>query len=180
MFLAFAGLLLAIVLRVITDWVEGHSRLGPHSSYAAVVCGLAVLLGLTAWYVVPQVISQTAEILKIIPTSLMQAKDTLDHTDWGRQVVEFAHGAMLNFDFAPKLAGLVYGTMDAAAAALIVAIVGLYVAATPHTYANGLLRLVPAEYREKTRQVGQEVVYTLRWWMLGQLVPMVVLGTSVA
>lgn len=177
-FLAFAGLLLAIILRAIADWVESRTRLGPRSSYAVVVCGLVVLIALTAWFIVPQVISQTAEILHIIPESLQQAKAKLDRTDWGRHVVQLVQQAMLNFNFAPKITMLLSGLADTVAAAIIVAVVGLYVAANPRGYANGFLRLIPAEHREETRQVAQEVVYTLKWWILGQLVPMVVLGVA--
>lgn len=34
LFLAFAGLLLAIILRAMADWVQEHTRLGHISAYA--------------------------------------------------------------------------------------------------------------------------------------------------
>lgn len=178
LFLAFAGLLLAIILRALADWIEEHTPLGPRASFAAVVCGLLVLIVLTTWLIVPRLISQTVQILHIVPRSLEQAEDYLEQRKWGDYIVRFATRAMANFDVGPKVAKSISGLLDAVAAAVIVAVVGLYAAANPAGYANGLLRLVPKEHREETRQVGLDVVYTLRWWILGQLVPMVVLGIA--
>lgn len=178
LFLAFAGLLLAIILRALTDWVESRTRLGHRGAYAAVICCLIVLIALIGWFIVPQIISQTAQILHIIPGAIKQAKAYLDRFGWGRQVVQFVHRAMMNSNFGAKFAALVHGFMEAVAAAIVVAVVGLYAAANPEGYKEGLLHLVPERYREKTRDVGEDVIYTLRWWILGQLVPMAVLGIA--
>ncbi len=177
-FLTFAGLLLAIILHTLAEWIESHTPLGPRLSFAAVICGLLVLIALVAWFIVPRVISQTVQILHIIPQSLAQAKDYLDRVKWGRYVVRFADRAMAGSNPGSKLAHVVRGLLDAIAAAIIVAVVGFYAALHPKNYANGLLRLVPAAHREEARQVASEVVYTLRWWVLGQLVPMAVLGVA--
>ncbi len=176
LFLAFAGLLLAIILRALADWIEHHIGLGPRLSFTAVVCGLLILIALTGWFIVPRVISQTAQMIKIIPHSLTQARDYLDRLSWGRYVVQFVHGSMMNANVGSKFTHILSSLMDAAAALIIVAVVGVYAAANPNAYAKGLLHLVPAEHREQARQVGAEVLYTLHWWILGQLVPMVVLG----
>ena len=178
LFLAFAGVLLAVVLRAIADWLENRTPLGPMGSFVAVVCGLVVLIALIAWFIVPRVVSQVDEMLHIIPQAVLQAKAKLSQTDSGRHLLDFFHRALMNFKFAPKIATLVHGIVDAAAAVLIVAVVGLYAAASPRDYFNGLLRLVPAEDREQVREVSREVAYTLKWWMLGQLIPMVVLGVG--
>lgn len=178
LFLAFAGLLLAIILRAAADWIEDHTRLGPHASYLALVLGLVVLVALSAFFIVPNVIAQTAQILRIIPESLEQAKDWLDRFKWGPHVVQVLHRAMENFNVGDKLAGLVSGALDAIAASIIVAVVGLYAAANPQAYARGLLRLVPEKHQDTTRELASDVIYTLRWWILGQLVPMVVLGIA--
>ena len=176
LFLAFAGLLLAIILRALADWIERDAHLGPRLSFTIVICGVLALIALVAWFIVPRVISQTAQIIQIIPQSLTSAREYLDRMSWGRHVVDLAKRAMMNFNLGPKLAHLVSGLLDAAAALIIVAVVGFYVAANPKGYADGLLRLAPEEHRDQARQVGAEVLYTLHWWILGQLVPMVVLG----
>lgn len=178
LFLAFAALLLAIILRALADWVQRRTHLAHRGAYAVTICGLIFLIVLAGWFIVPRVISQTAQILHIIPGAVRQAKAYLDRFTWGRQVVQFVHRAMMSSNVGAKLASLVHGFMKAIAAGIVVAVVGLYAAANPTGYKEGLLRLVPEQYREKTRGVSEDVIYTLRWWILGQLVPMVVLGIA--
>lgn len=178
LFLAFAGLLLAIILSALADWIECRTGLSPRLSFAVVICGALVLIALAAWFIVPRVISQTAQIIKLVPQSLTEARDYLDRFSWGKQAVHFLHQAMLNFNFAGKLTKIVSGVTDAAAALIIVAVVGFYGAANSKRYLDGMLHLVPAKHRNQTREVGAEVLYTLHWWILGQLVPMVVLGVA--
>jgi predicted PurR-regulated permease PerM len=50
--------------------------------------------------------------------------------------------------------------------------VGLYLAAEPELYRKGVLHLVPKKKRERAQEVLNTVGYTLRWWLLGQLVAM--------
>lgn len=178
LFLAFAGLLLAIILRAMADWVQEHTRLSHNGAYATVVCGLAILISLIGWFIVPSVISQTAQILHIIPHSIGQAKKYLDQRAWGRHVVEFVQRAMKSGNFGAKFATIIHGMMDAVGAAVVVAVVGVYGGANPKGYGEGLLHLVPEAHRQQYRELAEEIVYTLKWWILGQLVPMVVLGIA--
>lgn len=62
---------------------------------------------------------------------------------------------------------------------LLVVIVGIYLAAQPGFYVEGMLKLFPAGERARLRDVAHEVGRTLRWWLIGQLVPMLAIGTFV-
>ena len=66
--------------------------------------------------------------------------------------------------------------MDAIVGAAIILFSGLYLAAAPSPYQRGLLRLVPMAARRRTAEVMFAVGYTLRWWLLGQLLSMTVVG----
>lgn len=57
----------------------------------------------------------------------------------------------------------------------VIVFLGLYVAADPPTYRSGTLLLFPPQRRERVGQVLDELVATLRWWVIGQLVSMVVI-----
>lgn len=176
LFLAFAGFLLAIVLRTFADWIEARTGLGEYASYALTVCGIVVLIGLAVWLLVPNVISQATQIARIIPGSIQEAKNYLDRFSWGPHLVDLIKKGMASLDLAPTIAAMTLGVIDAFGAAVIVAIVGFFAGLDPRGYAGALLRLVPEQHRARAMHVAQEVVYTLRWWLLGQLVPMVILG----
>lgn len=176
LFLAFAGLMLAIVLRSFTKWVEQVTHLSPKLAYLTAIGSILVVCGLTAWLLVPRILDQAAQIVAVIPKSLAQASQFLDKSQWGSYVVQFAQRAITRADAGLKLATAAASVLDAAAGAFVVLVVGFYGALNPAAYINGLLRLVPKNRRELARHVGSEIVYTLHWWLLGQLVPMAVLG----
>jgi predicted PurR-regulated permease PerM len=62
---------------------------------------------------------------------------------------------------------------------LLVIIVGIYLAAQPRLYVDGLLMLFPKAERPRLREVAREVGRTLKWWMIGQLIPMACIGVFV-
>ena len=65
-------------------------------------------------------------------------------------------------------------------ALFVVLVSGVYLAAQPRMYVQGFLMLVPHARRDRYRQVLARLASVLRWWMIGQLVPMVVIGTLTA
>jgi predicted PurR-regulated permease PerM len=62
---------------------------------------------------------------------------------------------------------------------ILVCIVGIYLAAQPEMYVAGTLFLFPKRERPRMREVMYKVGYTLRWWLLAQLVPMTCIGAFI-
>lgn len=56
--------------------------------------------------------------------------------------------------------------------------IGLYLAADPRLYRNDLIRLIPMNGRGRAREVIDAVGDTLRWWLIGKLVSMAVVGVA--
>ena len=175
-FLAFAGLMLAIVLNSFSKWVEHVTHLSSRLAYLITIGSILLLTGLTAWFFVPRIISQAGQIVALIPASLVQAENSLNKSPWGHHVVQFVQQASARAETGSKVTTAASGVVDAFAGALVVLVVGFYGALNPAVYVNGLLGLVREKRRDMARHVGTEVLYTLRWWLLGQLVPMAVLG----
>ena len=63
---------------------------------------------------------------------------------------------------------------------LLLVVIGLFLAAAPATYREGLVQLVPIRHRPRAEQVLFRLASALRWWLLGQMVSMVVLGVATA
>jgi predicted PurR-regulated permease PerM len=172
--LAFAGCLLAIMLRTFADWIRDHTRLGPRLSYAVTICSLVIVFGLIAWLFIPRIVSQGIRLAHILPASLHQAKVYLERYSWGAYLVSLAGRSTESLELT-QIAGQL---VSAVVAGVVVLAVGFYLGMNPGVYYRGVLSLVPEEHRARTARVISEVTYTLRWWLLGQLVPMVVLGVS--
>ncbi|MBD0271200.1 MAG: AI-2E family transporter [Acetobacteraceae bacterium] len=62
--------------------------------------------------------------------------------------------------------------------AIVVAFVGLFVAADPGTYRRGVLALLPRGRRRRVGEVLDEMAAVLRWWLVGQLVAVVLIALS--
>lgn len=64
--------------------------------------------------------------------------------------------------------------------ALIIAFVGVYLAAQPFLYIDGIVTLVPKAKRARARQVLDEIGRTLSRWLFGKLCAMIVVGVATA
>ncbi len=178
--LTFAGALLAILLHTCAEWVERHTpeNFGPKLSYAATVIGIMVIACALGFLIVPRAISEISQISKIIPKSLQQITSDLDQSDWGRYVVRMAHQSMSPSDGTARVKTATNDLAKMVEAAVVIFVVGFYGALNSRQYTKGLLRLIPEDKRQRTADVAGRVIYTLRWWLIGQLIPMVVLGAA--
>jgi predicted PurR-regulated permease PerM len=176
--LAFTGLLLAILLRTVSDWLGKHLALGPKLAFALTIGGLLALIVLTAWRLAPRAISQAGEVAQTIPQSLGRMAASLNQSEWGRFLVRIVNHVAAGSHLGPRLAAFTASLLDGVTGLIVIVVVGFLGALDPDLYRNGLLLLVPVKHRAKAQQVVSEVVYTLRWWLLGQLIPMVVLGAA--
>jgi predicted PurR-regulated permease PerM len=85
---------------------------------------------------------------------------------------------------ASELAGHImhYGltAIGAVASIIILIVLTLFLAANPALYRGGLVRIVPPAHRAKIEDTLSALAHALRWWFLGQLASMALLGVTVA
>jgi predicted PurR-regulated permease PerM len=62
--------------------------------------------------------------------------------------------------------------------AIVVIFVGLFAGADPATYRRGVLALLPRDRRLRAGDVLDEMAAALRWWLVGQLVAMVLIALT--
>jgi len=178
--LVFAGTLLAIVVHACADWLDRHtSKIISHRlSYAAIVLAIVLIVASVAYWVVPSAVAEISQVAQIIPKSLAQVTAYLNQRAWGEYLVQAAHDFMTKTGQGEQFSLLTTGIERALEGAVVILVVGLYGALNARSYAQGLLELVPSRHRARVREVSQAVIYTLRWWLIGQLIPMVVLGVA--
>jgi predicted PurR-regulated permease PerM len=176
----FAGILLAVLLDTL---VSGLGRWLPwrRGWILLMVAGAGLaLIGLLVWLAAPSVTQQFGLLWQKLPQSLERIKAYLEQYGWGRQVV--AHfWPSANPDGTSHLVSRATGAAADAITALVtifvIIAVGIYLAAEPDTYINGLISLFPHALRPRMRQVLHETGMTLRWWIIGQCVTMVAIGS---
>lgn len=182
--LIFAGVLFGIFLYSLSAVVAAKLPLGYRWSLALVTFLLLVLLIAGLVYLVPQIIQQVSQLASQLDQAVTQLRERLQNQPWGQEVL----GRM------PKLGELFLGQTDLmsivrsvfqtafgfAVNLVVIFFVGLYAAATPEVYRQGLLALVPPARRPRASDVLSDVRITLWRWILGRLFSMTVIGIFTA
>ena len=88
----------------------------------------------------------------------------------------FAGGTLL----LRRLAGIFSTAFGVLTAVVIIMLVGVFLAADPQTYRDGLLRFLPVGRRRRVAEVLDEAEHVLRWWMVGQSVSMITVGVLIS
>jgi predicted PurR-regulated permease PerM len=184
--LVFAGILIAVLLRALASLVCQLTGLRHGWSLAIV---LATLLGLTAlgvWLLAPILIREFTQLAQRLPQAIERLKGYLGQFRLGQYVLArtpssdrmltgVSGGGGSVFEQAT---GLVGSVMDVVVHLVVVFFVGVFVASAPQVYLEGAVRMFPHRRRKRVREVMETVGFTLRWWLIGQGVTMVVIGTA--
>lgn len=176
----FAGVLLAVFLSTLTSFVAQFTRFSRGWALTIVVIVLISLAALAVRLFAANLAEQAEELTERVPQAASQFADRLAEYGWGRWLLDRApEGPDIATEpqVVERATGAAASVLHAVVGFVIVLFVGLYLAVNPWTYARGLLRLVPPDRRRRAGHVLFAAGYTLRWWLLGQLLAMVIVGT---
>ena len=177
--LIFAGILVAVLLRGLSRWVSGHTRLSEGWSLALIVFAIVAVWAAGVVLLGAQLIAQAEQLAEVAPQMMQDFQARLEQSPLGRQILERAGqgGQGANPAGAAAPAAAVLSTIFGALVdVVIVLFIGLYLAIKPDLYVNGLLHLLPIAKRPRARDVLHTIGYTLRWLLIGQLTSMIVVG----
>lgn len=177
-FLAFAGLLCALLLRSISVWIERRTRLGPGLSYLATLLLILAAIAGAAVLILPQAVTQIHQIITMLPQSTEKMKSFLEGRTWGRTLLQMLQRASNGMDLGAHAKEITSAVSGAVVDLIVVFVIGFFGALNPGGYKEGVLALIPRQHRERAREITVELLDRLRWWLLGQMVPMVVLGIA--
>lgn len=176
----FAAILLAIFLDGLARPFSRYLRLG-HP--AALAMAMLVLAGFCVGVVLlagPRIDRQLGALEDVLPEAVEAIREVLWQFSWGRALLytppDTSDPVSGTGNLIGQIKGVFSATVDVAVKLPIVVIGGIYFAATPHRYMRGLLLLVPAARRPRAREVLQGLGNALRWWLIGQLASMAVVG----
>ncbi len=182
--LVFAGVLLAIGLRRLTQPLEQRLRLPPQGALAVAVIGLAALLAASVWLMGAGVVEQLQSLRDTLPLAWRALQKWLTGYGWGRWVIETLSAAEIKPDDWQQMAGVFTGTLNAtvggAGALVLVVVLAIYLAADAQTYRRGLLRLTPHARRPAVARALDAATHDLSRWLLGQAVSMLAVGALTA
>ena len=180
--LVFAGILLAILLRAVANAIDAGSGIGPGWSLAAALSGIVLAVGLGAWLLLPDILSQSRELIDQLPRGWDELQQRLSGIFGNTGMIDYAFDRVASpsrsamQDIVGGVFGVVSGTIGVLGSGLVILFTAIYLAADPQTYRSGLIRLVPPVHRDRARQIADEVGRALMWWMVGKIIAMALIG----
>lgn len=172
--LGFGAVLTAILLRSLSEIIAASARLpNPVSLVLATLLVMAVV-GVTVWLFGSQLSVQFSGLIKQVEAGEQHLRTLLD-----------GHGAShLGATITERGTSMITAVLTEAASvglrftegAVVLVITAIYLAAQPHLYRRGVVAMFRPESRPRVREVVDLVEATLRRWLLGQLVLMLIVG----
>lgn len=186
--LLFIAVLFSLYLGAITDTLQ--VRLGVPRGLGLTLGVLATALALTGvgFLVVPPVSHQTQELLNTLPRQLELWEDRLLHLADRSPVAAQLLGPLREGEsyvgsiiqeiggYFRGIVPYVFSGMQFLIHAISVLVMGIYLAYRPSLYREGFIALAPPVHRELVRDLLADLAYTLRAWIVGQLLAMFSLG----
>jgi predicted PurR-regulated permease PerM len=179
----FAGVLLAVFFRTLANWVTKATHLRGAWALAAVLLVLVGLATLGGWLVAPKLSEQFTQLTQRLPALIDKLHERFAASGWGRYLPQqFPSATELSSSIggvASRIASFSKISTEAVAIFFVIVFLGIYLAAAPQVYVNGVIRMFPPGKRERVRDILDQVGATLGNWLLGQMISMTVVGTLI-
>ncbi|WP_428483375.1 AI-2E family transporter [Rhodopila sp.] len=174
----FTAVMLAVMLRGVSDGVARRTGAPPLLMLAAVSLLFVVLLLAFLFYLAPRVVDQVQDLWGQLSQIIADLRHSYDGTRWGHLVLDHLQQGISSVGnhVAGYATDVAATTFSGLARAFVVIVTALYLAVSPALYVNGAVRLFPLRHRDQANRVLIDLGRTLQWWSLGQLIDMAVVG----
>ncbi|HEU4630316.1 MAG TPA: AI-2E family transporter [Gemmatimonadaceae bacterium] len=188
--LLFLGILIALYLGAVTDFLVDRLHLPRQVAFLAALLFSAALVVGFLFLLVPPIIEQTQGLLRVLPSYIADWEHGIEvflrrfpglstmYQPGEHRLLEAAYAQLGGYfaDIGGKLVSLVHAAIDIFA----VFVMGIYLALYPGLYREWLIALFHPVHRDLVRDVLGDLADTLRRWIVGQLLTMTILGVLTA
>lgn len=177
--LVFGAILVAVLLHALAAPLQDRLRLPRPVALAIAVAVLVVGVGAAAWVFGRQALDQLGALVELLPRAWRELEQRLSIDPLGQLVLAQLNGVEAPHDLLMRMAPrLTADFASGAVSAVIVLFAGLYLAFHPQTYFRGALRLIPGSMRPRAQEVLETSNQSLRRWLVGQVISMLLIGAT--
>jgi predicted PurR-regulated permease PerM len=177
--LIFASILFAVLLRAGTNFLKLKLKIPDGIGLSLTTLFFFGILAGIIILIIPPVVAQTEGLQETILQAWTSLRQNISQYEWGRSLLERTreNGIMPQenqiIEGASKfLTALISGITDL----LILFIIGIFFAASPQLYQQGIIVLFPPEYRNGMENVMNEIYLVLKSWLVGKFLTMLFVG----
>ena len=178
--LAFAGILLGVLLDGLASTLAAKSPLSRFWALLVVIAAFAVLLVGAGFIVGPQIAAQTGEMRTALTEGLEALRARLEQLAWAQPLLSELPGngslGALSSGALGRLTGTLSTVFGLISNVFIIAFVGIYLAVHPNLYLDNVVRLFGRSRHAHMREVLATLGHALRRWLLGQFLSMSIVG----
>lgn len=187
--LLLLGVLASLYLRAVSEWFERHLHLMDRLAFALAVVLTLGAVALLFWVLVPPVMEQTQQLVKVLPDYLTTWETGLEHTmsripglaeDWKpgqHRILHALYDQVAGSFEIGNMASKAMQVLNALINVFSVIVIGIYLSLHPALYREWLIALFPPIHRDLVRDLLGDLGDTLRAYIVGQLTTMAFLGT---
>ncbi|HXG84362.1 MAG TPA: AI-2E family transporter, partial [Pyrinomonadaceae bacterium] len=168
--LVFAGLLLGIFIRSLSDFLSRRTPLSETWSVAIVLL-IVALVALGVWLLSDSIQQQFYELSEQLPVAFNQLREQILQYPLGRRIIEriqtaqqFVGGQSTNV--FGRITGMFTTAFDVVVNITVILITGIYFAFNPQLYSEGIVKLVPKTRETRAREILSTMGFTLRRFLL--------------
>jgi len=180
----FTGILFALFLDAVASSLAEKTPLSRNWALTVVILVFFTLLLLLGWVAGNRIVEESLTLMKRIPQAGEVINDFLREQEWGNYLLNNLPQGEKLWSLGRGMFGSVRGIFSSAIGVFVylffILFTGIYLAASPQLYLQGLLKLSPPKKRPQIRETLFAVGNALRWWLVGQIISMVTVGAMTA
>jgi predicted PurR-regulated permease PerM len=175
-------LLLALFLDGIAQWVSTLTHLGRAWGVTAAILLLLAALAAALWFLGGELVTQVDQLFERLPDYIEAVRRELRASPLGERILNSVdsqgeEGGSSLFRGAvgqATTAGLT--VLSFFGNALLVLAIAIFLVIAPPIYRDGALGLTPPSMRSRVETLLDAWAYNLRWWLVGKVVVMLLIG----
>ncbi|MBT0812712.1 AI-2E family transporter [Litoribacter ruber] len=183
--LIFTAILMAVMLRAGTNFLKRKFNLPDWAGLTISLFTFLIVLGGIFTLIIPTVANQAAEVREQLPEAWSNIESTIKETELGKTLFERVEEN--KDDLIPEDEKLMQyarsffaGTFGVIGDLLVIFIMGIFFAASPQLYVQGVVVLAAPRFRRRLEDVLNQVYLALKAWLLGKFIAMLFIGIATA
>lgn len=172
--LAFAGVLMAVILYRMSEIIGRRLHIGQRFGLALLLVLIVGLLGAFGWLFGSQVMEQFQQLNQTVGQGFERIQGWLK--DMGLMQIVSSAGEGATGSLMSRAMTVASTAFDLIAGLLIIAFIAIYLAATPRVYRRGVVLLFPKARHAEIEGALDEAGDGLWRWMIGQFISMLTIG----